>query len=80
MSSSVRIKLDSGGIQELLKGAEVQGMIGEVAQAKASSAGDGYGSEIHVFKKRAVAHVFPVTSDASRDNYYNNTLLKVVGV
>lgn len=78
--SKVRIEFNDSGIQELLKSAEMQTILGEIAQERASSLGEGYGSEVHVFSKRAAAHVFPVTSDASRDNYYHNTLIKAVGV
>lgn len=78
--SNVRIELNDEGIQALLKSSEMQSLLSEVAGQRAASAGAGYGSEVHVFQKRTVAHVFPVTMEASRDNYYHNTLLKVVGV
>lgn len=78
--SKFELKLNDQGIQELLKGGEMQSILGEMARQKAAMAGPGYGSEVHVFQKRAAAHVFPATTDASRDNYYHNTLLKVVGV
>ena len=78
--SKFELKLNSDGVQALLKGAEMQGILGDIARQKAAACGPGYSSEVHVFQKRAAAHVFPETSDASRDNYYNNTLLKVVGV
>lgn len=78
--NNARIEWNDAGFQELLKSSEMQSILSEIGNQKASAAGDGYGSEVHVFQKRAVAHVFPVTSDASRDNYYHNTLLKVVGV
>ena len=78
--SKVTIEWNDAGFQELLKSSEMQSMLGDIASQKASAAGEGYGSEVHVFQKRAAAHVFPVTTEASRDNYYHNTLLKVVGV
>ena len=77
--SNVFIELNDDGIQALLKSTEMQELLASIAEEKAAQAGDGYSSEVHVFQKRAVAHVFPETSDASRDNYYHNTLLKVVG-
>lgn len=78
--SRVKIEWNNEGFQELLKSSEMQSILGELGEQKANAAGEGYGSEVHVFSKRAVAHVFPETSDASRDNYYHNTLIKVVGV
>lgn len=76
--AKVKIELNSQGIQELLKGAEMQSILKEYGEQKANEAGEGYSSEVHVFQKRAVAHVFPETAKAAHDNYENNTLLKVV--
>lgn len=75
--SKVRFELNSQGVQALLKGAEMQAILKGYGEQKASAAGDGYSSEVHVFQKRAVAHVFPDTPEAARDNLKNNTLLKV---
>lgn len=75
-----RLELNDTGIQALLKGNEMQGYLKEIAGSKAAAAGPGYESEVHVFSKRAVAHVYPGTFEAAQDNYKNNTLLKVVGV
>lgn len=80
MSKNFRLELNSQGIQELLKGSEMQGYLAELAGSKAAAAGPGYESDVHVFSKRAVAHVYPSTFEAAQDNYENNTLLKVVGV
>ena len=78
--SKVQIKLNDAGIQALLKGPEMQGILADIGGQKAASAGPGYGSEVHVFQKRAAVHVFPASAEAAHDNYENNTLLKVVGV
>lgn len=76
--AKVKIELNDAGIQELLKGAEMQNILKEYGQQKAQQAGDGYASEVHVHQKRAVANVYPDTFEAKHDNYENNTLLKVV--
>ncbi len=78
--SKVEITLNEAGIQELLKSGEMQNVLSTIAREKASAAGPGYGSEVHVFSKRAVAHIFPTTKESAKDNYQNNTLIKVVGV
>lgn len=78
--SKVDVKLNDDGIQALLKSAEMQSILSNLAREKAAAAGPGYGSEVHVFSKRAVAHVFPASKEAAKDNYQNNTLIKVVGV
>ena len=78
--SSFELKLNDEGIQALLKGPEMQGILGDIGRQKASAAGTGYESEVHVFQKRAAVHIFPASHEAAQDNYENNTLLKVVGV
>lgn len=78
--SNFNLKLNSQGIQELLKGSEMQSILADIGRQKANAAGTGYGSAVHVFQKRAAVHVFPETYEAAQDNYENNTLIKVVGV
>lgn len=77
--SKVEIKLNSAGIQELLKGGAMQSILREACAQKAQQAGEGYASAVHVHQKRAVGYVYPETAEAAHDNYENNTLLKVVG-
>ena len=72
--------LNDAGIQELLKGPEMQGILADIGRQKANAAGPGYASEVHVFQKRAAVHVYTADYEAVQDNYENNTLLKVVGV
>ena len=74
--NKVRIKLHSAGVRALLKGAEMQDILKEQAAAVVARCGDGYESRVGVAKKRAVADIYPVTADARRDNYKNNTLEK----
>lgn len=78
MSSAVRIELNDAGVQELLKGAEMQSILKEYGSQKAAQAGEGYSYAVHVHQKRAVANVYADSSEALQDNYENNTLLKVV--
>lgn len=78
--SKFDLVLNDEGIQYLLKGPEMQGILSDIGRQKANAAGPGYESEVHVFQKRAAVHIFPTTYEASQDNYENNTLLKVVGV
>lgn len=74
------LKLNDAGIQALLKSPEMQSILGEIGRQKANAAGNGYESEVHVYQKRAAVNIFPTTWESSKDNYENNTLLKVVGV
>lgn len=73
-----RFEPNDAGIQEMLKSDGMQSVLKEYASDAVQSAGPGYASDVHVFQKRAVAHVFPETAEARNDNYENNTLLKVV--
>ena len=76
--AKVKVELNDRGIQDLLKSSGIQSVLKEYGDQKATQAGEGYSSDVHVFKKRAVAHVFAETPEAIHDNYENNTLLKVV--
>ena len=78
--SNFKLVLNNEGIQALLKSSEMQSYLGELASSKASAAGPGYESEVHVYSKRAAANIYPTDFKSAKDNYDNNTLLKVVGV
>lgn len=78
--SKFELVLNDAGIQELLKGPEMQSILGEIGREKANAAGPGYLSEVHVFSKRAAVNIFPSDFESTKDNYENNTLIKVVGV
>lgn len=77
--NKVKFKLNSKGVQELLKGSAMQSILMEQARSIAGSAGEGYFSETRVYKKRAVGRAYAGTSEAVHDNYENNTLLKALG-
>lgn len=77
--SKVKIELNSAGIQELLKSAEIQGYCEELAHEVAGRAGDGYEVDSMVGKTRANASVYAATKEAIKDNLENNTLLKALG-
>lgn len=80
MSKGFELVLNDAGIQALLKGPEMQSILNDIGQQKASAAGAGYESEVHVFSKRAAVHIYPGDFESAQDNYKNNTLIKVVGV
>ena len=77
-SKLIKFELNSEGVQELLKGAEMQSILKDTAAEKAEAAGTGYDSDVHVGAKRAYANVFPATKEAYYDNLDNNTLEKVI--
>ena len=80
MSKKVKIELNSEGIVELLKSAEIEACCREAAEGVARNAGDGYEVNTYVGKRRVNAEVSAETYEAKRDNLENNTLLKALGV
>lgn len=79
MSSKFRFKLNRKGVSELMKSDEMQEILEQLGDSKARQAGSGYESDVHVYKKRAVAQIYPTDYESSQDNYENNTLRKVIG-
>ena len=73
-----KVKLNSSGIRELMKGPEVTGELERIASAKMSILGDGYETSTYSGKTRANVSIRPVTEKARQDNLENNTLLKAV--
>lgn len=76
--AKTKVVLNSAGFRELLTSPEIYSSVDEAASSMAQRAGDGYSSDILVGKGRVVAHVFPETRAAQKDNINNNTLLKVM--
>lgn len=74
--SKIKFELNSEGVRELLKSAEMQSILDGYAQEAAVRAGEGYNAETHLGQKRAYANVYAETYAAKRDNMDNNTLLK----
>ncbi|RRR49781.1 hypothetical protein EI999_09600 [Streptococcus suis] len=76
--ASMKFKLNSAGVRELMKSPEMQAVLTDKANAIRNRAGDGYESDIYVGKTRANAMVYADSFKAKRDNNKNNTLLKAV--
>ena len=76
--ANVIITLNSAGIEEMLKGPDVQSMLKEYANRVASQAGTGFGNKVEVRETRAVATVFPETDEAAHESFANNVLLKAL--
>lgn len=77
--SKTKIKLVQANVKsELLKGEEVKEYCEKIAKDVASSAGEGYEVNTFTGRNRINVGISPVTSEAKRDNYKNNTLLKAV--
>lgn len=73
-----KFKLNYSGVGQLLKSAEMQGVLTEKATAIKNRAGEGYAQDVYVGKTRVNAMVYADSYKAKRDNMKNNTLLKAV--
>ena len=76
--TNVEIKLNSEGVQELLKSDEMQALLSELASSKVEQAGEGYEYSVKVGQRRAYANIYPASKEAYQDNLDNNTLEKVI--
>ena len=76
MASDVIFELNIAGLNELMKSAEMQGILEQAGNAVASAAGGDYGVRVHEADWVAIANVYPDSAEAAKDNYENNTLLK----
>lgn len=77
--ADVKVTLNSEGVRELLRSAEIQNACLEQAQRIADYAGDGYEVDAITYPERAGARVRAVTKEAVNDAYENNTLLYAIG-
>lgn len=78
--AKIKFKLNLSGLNELMKSAEMQGVLNDAANQIAAAAGEGYEVEpAHPISYIAIASVNASTWDAVRDNSENNTLLTAMG-
>ena len=78
--AKVEVVLNSAGIIELMKSAEMVACCKAYAQQVANRAGEGYEVNTHIGPTRWNAEVKAETKQAYRENMKNNTLLKALGV
>lgn len=79
MAEKFRVELNSAGVLELLKSAEMAAICQSYAGSVAQRAGTGYEVSTYTGRTRVNASVRCATDDAWRDNLKNNTLIKAVG-
>lgn len=77
---SLKIELDSAGIQALLKSQEIVETLQEQADNIRAQLGDQYQTSQHIGKTRANVSVYTEDPDALRNNSEHNTMLKAMGV
>ena len=77
--SNVVIKLNSEGVRELLRSAEMLAECERLANDMGAQLGDGYEVSTYVGENRVNASVKAASNAAKKDNLDNNSLLKAVG-
>lgn len=77
--AKIEVELNSAGIRALLKGGEVEKMVGDTAAKVASRAGSGYSNDTKQMSGRVIASAYADTEEARKDSLENNTLLKALG-
>lgn len=78
MASKNRFELNTNGVRDLLKSAELQRVLEEKAAEIAARAGEGYGYDSKVMETRVIASVFTMDAETAREDAENDTLLKAV--
>lgn len=77
---TIEVKINSAGVQSVLKGPEVMDFLESQGAQMAAAAGEGY--EVTVGTRgtnRGRVFVQPVTKAAVKDNAESDTLLRVLG-
>lgn len=79
MSKSVEFELNLPGLNELMKSAEMQGILKEAGESVARASGEEYECEVKTASFVAMAKIYPTSVHAARSNEKHNTLLKALG-
>lgn len=74
--SKVRIELNSAGVRELLKSAEMAAGLRSIVSGIAAGCGDGYSYDTKAMGTRVVASAFTESAEAMKDNSDNNSILR----
>lgn len=79
--SKFYVELNSDGVKELLRSAEMQSVLNQYgSQVQSRTGGDGYTVSVVQSSDRAKALVSAETKEAKIDNLENNTLVRALGV
>lgn len=77
--ANVTIKLNSEGVRELLRSAEVMAECRSHADEMGATLGEGYEVSEYIGANRVNVSITAVSQSAKQDNLDNNSLLKAVG-
>lgn len=76
--ANLEIELNSEGIKELLRSAQMKAICNERAKNALSQLGEGYVISSHTGKTRVNASIYAESRKARLDNLENNTILKAL--
>ena len=74
--SKLKIELNSAGVRELMKSAEMTAGLRSIVSGIAAGCGGGYSHDMKIMGTRAIASAFTDTAEAMKDNSENNTILR----
>lgn len=80
MSKSVKFVLDLKGWNDFCKSEWMHEVLNEFSINIVSTAPEEYGYNTHNASFTAITNIYPNSAEAAKDNWDNNTLLKMVGV
>ncbi len=76
----VKIQLDSGGIQAMLKSSEIMSALQGAAEEIRSQLGESFQTSQYIGKTRGNVSVYTTDREALAENSKSNTMLKAMGV
>lgn len=79
MSTKFKFELNSRGVVELMKSANMKKVLSNYGSSVSNKAGHGYSYSVQESGDRSKVFVHASTKKAKRDNLKNNTLLKALG-
>ena len=77
--AGLKVVLNLKGINDLMKGPEIQAALHRAGRAVAEAAGEDFDSSTHLASFVAIENVYPTTRKAYYRNLNENTLLKAAG-
>ena len=78
MAEKLKVVLNSDGVRELLRSAELRKACAEQAEQIRARCGEGYEAMTHIAPTRVYATVTATTPKARNSNLKNNTILKAL--
>lgn len=79
MSHEVEFVLNLPGLNEIMKSGAMQSILSTAGRRVASSAGEGFDSEVGIGSYAAIGNVYPTDAKSAHEAYKNNALVKALG-